>query len=80
MKSVKDPFEKQRIWGKIVKTEEKIEALKKELKGEKKIKTEISSLALASNFFYFYNEVIYEIYPASLLGRKIQSNKGHKKW
>ena len=71
MKSVKDWFEKEIIWGDIEETKEKIEFLKKELEGEKKIKTEVDSLALASNFFYFYNEVIYEVYPPPLPRKRI---------
>ena len=46
MKSTKDPEEKNSIWWEIHDISEKIESLKKELKGEKKIKTEIESPAL----------------------------------
>jgi hypothetical protein len=51
MKTKKEKWERESMWFDIDEIEREIEDLKKELKGERKISTEISSLALASDFF-----------------------------
>jgi hypothetical protein len=51
MKTKKEKWERESMWFDIDEIKREIEDLKKKLKGERKISTEISSLALASDFF-----------------------------